>query len=264
MTTRMFHVDAFARRPFSGNPAVICLLDSPRDETWMQKVAAEMNQSETAAVQRDGKGFHIRWFTPTVEVDLCGHATLAAAHVLWETGVVPEDVTIPFTSRSGLLPVSRLVDRLAMDLPTDPPQSDLPGKELSCALGVEVREAYQCTRNVLALVQDEQTLRSITPDLARVASCTTFGVIVTSPCETDAYDFVSRFFAPAAGVDEDPVTGSAHCALGPFWQQRTGRDRLMAYQASARGGEVRLLVHDDRVTLEGQAVTVMKSEWLEP
>jgi PhzF family phenazine biosynthesis protein len=259
---RIHVVDAFTDRPFAGNPAAVCLLAESADPGWMQRVATEMNLSETAFPRplRDDPDadYELRWFTPAVEVALCGHATLASAHVLYETGAVPADRPIRFrTLRSGVLTVSRDGARLAMDFPACPPDKIDPPAGLAEALGaVPTWTGRNVQTDVLAVVQDAETVRTLTPDLSALTAVGGRGVCVTA---ADAgYDFVSRFFAPAVGVPEDPVTGSAHCMLAPFWAERLGRTQMRAHQASARGGDVDVAVRGDRVILTGSAVTVIE------
>lgn len=264
MPTPLFQVDAFAEVPFSGNPAAVCLLDRAAPEGWMQRVAAEMNLSETAfLVPRDGEAaFDLRWFTPTVEVDLCGHATLASAHVLWETGRAAPGATLHFHTRSGVLSAERGEHGIMLDFPAMPPEpADMPAG-LADALGVTPRYVVRSRFDYVVELDDEQDVRALAPDLRALGRIEgTRGVIVTAP-GTDGPDFVSRFFAPAVGVDEDPVTGSAHCCLAPYWAERIGRNALVGYQASKRGGTVRVELVGDRVRLGGRAVTVLSGELL--
>jgi PhzF family phenazine biosynthesis protein len=259
-----FQVDAFADRPFAGNPAAVCLLDTAADETWMQSVANEMNLSETAFVVPQDRSFGLRWFTPAVEVDLCGHATLAAAHVLWEQRVVEPDAEIRFQTRSGELSCTRQEEIIELDFPATPAQrAELP-ESLLAALDVEPDWQGRSRFDALACVDSETTLRSLKPDFAALAVLPYRGIIVTSTADAQDIDFVSRFFGPAAGVDEDPVTGSAHCALAPFWSERLGKSEMTAYQASARGGAVSVRVDGDRVMLGGAAVTVFTGTLCHP
>jgi PhzF family phenazine biosynthesis protein len=253
-------VDAFTDRPFAGNPAAVCVLDGPADAGWMQQVATEMNLSETAflrPVATTDADYELRWFTPAVEVALCGHATLASAHVLYETKAVPADRPIRFrTLRSGVLTTTLQDGMIAMDFPAGPPQSVPAPDGLAEALGVTPRWTGRNAQNdVLALLDGEAQIRALTPDIAALARIDARGICVTGAGDT-AYDFVSRFFAPAVGIPEDPVTGSAHCMLAPFWAERLGRTKLRAHQASSRGGEVGVVVRGDRVTLLGRAVMV--------
>jgi PhzF family phenazine biosynthesis protein len=254
------HVDSFTGRPFAGNPAAVCLLDRPRDSSWMQLVAREMNLSETAFLLTRGDGFELRWFTPAVEVDLCGHATLASAHVLWEDGHLQPDRSARFHTRSGLLTAEKKGTWIEMDFPATPAESETCAEVLESALGVKADYVGRTRFDYLVEVTSEEAVRALMPDLRALARLKTRGVIVTSRASGSGYDFVSRFFAPACGIDEDPVTGSAHCCLGPFWKQRLGRDDLTGYQASARGGFVRTRCVGDRVFLSGQAVTVFRGE----
>jgi PhzF family phenazine biosynthesis protein len=251
-------IDAFTDRPFAGNPAAVCLLDDERDAAWMQAVAAEMNLSETAFVRPLDKGFELRWFTPTVEVELCGHATLASAHTLWSENVVEPDSEIQFHSKSGELTCTRRDNYIELDFPATPvTPAELSG-DLFDALGIEPSWQGKSQFDDLVLLQSEDALRALRPNFQSLCALPSRGVIVTSTSNNPRFDFVSRFFAPNAGVDEDPVTGSAHCALGPFWSERLGKAEMTAYQASARGGIVRVRVDGDRVFLVGQAVTVLK------
>lgn len=260
---KLYQVDAFADKPFEGNPAAVCITESPLDEATMQNIAMEMNLSETAFLVRKGEGFHLRWFTPASEVKLCGHATLASAHVLWSEGVVSVDETISFETLSGQLTALSDGDRIVLDFPAKMEEEVSPAEGLIEALGVTAKYVGKNQFDYLVEVGDEETVRQLTPDFTSLAKVPVRGVIVTAKAvEGSQYDFVSRFFAPAVGVNEDPVTGSAHCCLAPYWARELGKDKLLAYQASRRGGEVGLEVYSDRVKLMGKAVTVMKCEWL--
>jgi PhzF family phenazine biosynthesis protein len=258
----MFQVDAFTDKPFSGNPAAVCMLSASRDEQWMQHVAQEMNLSETAFLTPRESGFELRWFTPAVEVDLCGHATLASAHVLWERGYLGPDQQARFFTKSGLLTAERQEQWIELNFPADPAKPVLPSETLLAALGVKPAYVGRNRFDFLVEVDSEEVLRQMQPDFKLLSSATERGVMVTSRSDSAAFDFVSRFFAPAAGIDEDPVTGSAHCCLGPFWAGRLGKDGLVGYQASARGGVVQVRLGGDRVYLKGQAVTVMEGKLL--
>ena len=259
MAIPIYQVDAFSERPFSGNPAAVCLLDAPRPDDWMQNVAGEMNLSETAFVRPLENGFSLRWFTPSVEVDLCGHATLAAAHVLWEAGRLARSETARFSTRSGELTASSRGEWIELDFPATPAEAAEIPEGLAEALGCETRAVMRSRFDYLIEVESEQVLAELAPNSAALANLSVRGFIVT--CRgAGRYDFLSRYFAPAAGIAEDPVTGSAHCCLGPYWAERLGKTELLAYQASARGGEVRVQVKGDRVILGGQAVTVMRGE----
>jgi predicted PhzF superfamily epimerase YddE/YHI9 len=254
-------VDAFTDRPFSGNPAAVCVLASERDKRWMQLVAREMNLSETAYLLKREDAWALRWFTPTTEVDLCGHATLASAHVMWEQGLVDTDQAVRFRTRGGVLTCERKGDWIEMDFPALPSSwADLPPM-VSQALGaVRVKACAQSQFDYLVELESEAVVRDLRPDLTLLAQVPARGLIATAPASTPGFDFVSRFFAPAAGVPEDPVTGSAHCVLAPYWEGKLGKSEFVAYQASARGGLVRAAVAGERVRLSGQAVTVMKGE----
>jgi PhzF family phenazine biosynthesis protein len=262
MGQTIFQVDAFTQVPFKGNPAGVCILPEPGDESWMQNVATEMNLSETAFLYRQEDGFNLRWFTPAVEVDLCGHATLASAHILWETGHLKPDEMARFYTRSGLLGAVRKWDWIELNFPATPEESVTPPRDLARALGVSPKYVGANRFDYLVEVDSEETVRGMKPDFILLGEVSTRGVIVTSLAASPEYDFVSRFFAPAVGINEDPVTGSAHCCLGPFWSQRLERDEFVAYQASDRGGTVRVRVSGERVYLGGQAVTVLHGELL--
>jgi PhzF family phenazine biosynthesis protein len=263
MSVRIVQVDAFTNQPFAGNPAAVCVLPAAAPEEWMRNVAREMNLSETAfLVARDG-GFDLRWLTPAVEVDLCGHATLASAHVLWQDGHLPSGQSARFQTRSGLLLAGKRGDWIELDFPAKVVVPAQPPVELLPALGV-TRAAF-VGKNVfdyLVEVDSEATLRGLNPDHSALRKVPVRGVIVTAPSASAEFDFVSRFFAPGSGIDEDPVTGSAHCALAPYWGERLGKRSMTAFQASARGGVVRTRIEGDRVILGGQAVTVMTAELL--
>ncbi len=266
MSLDLFHVDAFTDRPFGGNPAAVCLLPEPREAEWMQLVAREMSLSETAflhpAPQEDEGGWRLRWFTPAIEVELCGHATLASAHVLWETGRLPPEEPARFHTLSGLLTAERRDGGIELDFPARTAPEVEPPEGLAEALGIEPRFVGKSRYDYLLEVATEEEVRAAVPDFARLRVLPVRGLIVTAAASAGPYDFVSRFFAPASGVDEDPVTGSAHCTLGPFWAVRLGRSSLLAWQASARGGAVRVRVEGERVMLGGQAVTVLKGRLL--
>ena len=253
-------VDAFTDTLFAGNPAAVCLLPEAADEAWMQKLAREMNLSETAFLVAREDGFDLRWFTPSVEIDLCGHATLASAHVLWQTGVLAPEQQARFQTRSGLLTATRDGDWIVLDFPALPETAAETPAGLAEALGVSPLYVGKSRFDYLVLVESEAVVRGLEPDFGRLKQVPARGVMVTSPATTPGFDFVSRFFGPGAGIDEDPVTGSAHCCLAPFWSQRLGKTEMVACQASARGGVLRVRVEGDRVLLGGQAVTVMRAE----
>ena len=257
---KIFQVDAFTDKPFRGNPAAVCILPEPRDEIWMQQVAREMNLSETAFLHEEEDGFSLRWFTPSVEVDLCGHATLASGHILWEVGVLSRQQQARFHTRSGLLTAEIRGDEVELNFPATPEEPTTAPPGLSEALGLVPSYLGRSKFDYFLEVDSEELVRKLTPDFALLRRLPIRGFIVTSSAESAEYDFVSRFFAPAVGVDEDPVTGSAHCCLGPFWSKRSGKNNLVAYQASQRGGIVRVRVEGDRVHLGGKAVTVFRGE----
>lgn len=271
MGQTIIQVDAFTDRPFAGNPAAVCVLDGPRDDTWMQAVAREMNLSETAFLHPEGSdpgSYRLRWFTPNVEVDLCGHATLATSHVLWTEGHLPKDTPARFHTRSGLLTAEYRDGWITLDFPATPavltsaPPVD--PSALADAVGGPVEFAGFSKFDGLVELASESAVRSLSPDVAAIAALPVRGVIVTGRAETPGFDFVSRFFAPRVGVDEDPVCGSAHCCLGPYWGERLGKTDLVAYQASARGGVLRIGLRGERVLLSGQAVTVLRGELTAP
>src|SRR6266702_2506062 len=239
MPLRIVQVDAFTNRPFAGNPAAVCVLPGPRDETWMQAVAREMNLSETAFLHRENDAWRLRWFTPTVEVALCGHATLASAHVLWQDRHLPENAQARFTTKSGLLTADRRGEWIELDFPGTGPIPAPAPEGLTAALAVTPRYVGKTRFDYLLEVADEAAVRAVRPDFSALERVEARGVIVTAPASHDGFDFVSRFFAPRSGVNEDPVTGSAHCTLGPFWQGRLNKNEFTAYQASLRGGLVK-------------------------
>ena len=261
MPVRMVQVDSFTSRPFAGNPAAVCVLPREAEEQWMRDVAREMNLSETAFLAAQNGAYVLRWFTPAVEVDLCGHATLASAHVLWEDGHLPAGQQARFDTRSGRLTADRQGDWIEMDFPAQLAAAAAPPAELLPALGLaRARFVGKNAFDYLVEADSEETLRALTPDYTSLRKLPVRGVIVTARSSSRDFDFISRFFAPGAGVDEDPVTGSAHTALGPYWAGILGQSDLTGYQASARGGVVRVGVRGDRVMLAGQAVTVMTAE----
>jgi PhzF family phenazine biosynthesis protein len=261
---RLFIVDAFTATPFAGNPAGVVLTEGEVGDGWMQRVAAELNLSETAFAAAAGDGWNLRWFTPQVEVDLCGHATLASAHVLWSTGTAAGGSPVRFSTRSGMLTCTTTGGAIAMDFPAEEPTAaDLPA-ELLEALGAKAVWTGRNRFDAFVEVADEETVRNLGPDLAALAGVDVRGAIVTAAATGPGYDFVSRFFGPAVGVPEDPVTGSAHCALAPFWARRLDRNSLRGRQLSSRGGEVGVELRGDRVILTGQAVTVVQGHLAEP
>jgi PhzF family phenazine biosynthesis protein len=262
MARRFTQVDAFSAEPFGGNPAAVLVMPAAADSGWMQRVAREMNLSETAFLHPHGVAFDLRWFTPQAEVDLCGHATLASAHVLWSEGHLPAGRAAVFHTRSGELTCERENDGwIRMDFPARPQEPADPPPGLISALGSSPLYTGRNAYDFLVEVGSEEELRALRPDMHALARVPCRGVMVTA-AGSAPYDFVSRFFAPAVGVPEDPVTGSSHVCLGPFWAARLGRDELLAYQASARGGVVRVAVRGERVLIGGQAVTVLQGDLL--
>ncbi|MCU0705293.1 MAG: PhzF family phenazine biosynthesis protein [Fimbriiglobus sp.] len=257
-----WQVDAFTDRPFAGNPAAVVWLETNADPEWMQNVAAEMNLAETAFVRKLPDGYSLRWFTPTVEVDLCGHATLATAHALWTSGTVTDE-PLRFHSRSGVLTCSRNGNLIELDFPATPPQET--PVEPTALEALEVSKTVYFGRSkfdVIVQLPTAAEVHSLRPDLRKLATVTARGVIVTAASDDPGYDFISRFFGPQSGVDEDPVTGSAHCTLAPFWAERLGKTTFTAYQASRRGGVLHLRLNGDRVILGGHAVTVWEGHLL--
>ncbi|MDX6153890.1 PhzF family phenazine biosynthesis protein [Marinococcus sp. PL1-022] len=262
---KIYTVDAFTNEAFYGNPAGVCLLEGTeqKSEAWMQQTAAEMNLSETAFLFKKEEGeYGIRWFTPSAEVDLCGHATLASAHVLWEEKEVAKTQTITFQSASGPLAAFLKEGSIWLDFPSEPPEPAPLNEGLLQALGIKAPAVEQNRMDVVVEVDSEAALRNIVPDMEALAEHTTRGCIVTSLSEEEGIDFVSRCFFPAIGVEEDPVTGSAHCALGPYWAKRMAKQSFTAKQASKREGIVEVEMHRSRCHIGGRAVTVMKGDWL--
>ena len=261
MTQSIIQVDAFTSKPFAGNPAAVCVLDEPRDDAWMQHVALEMNLAETAFLLKQEDGYNLRWFTPAVEVDLCGHATLASAHVLWETGALQMGEQARFHTKSGLLTAEKQGDWIELNFPVTPAQKAAEPAHLLEALNVPALYIGKSKFDYLVEVDSEEVVRNLRPGRL-LAEVPARGIIVTSRASSGDYDFVSRFFGPQVGVDEDPVTGSAHCTLTPYWSKKLGKLEMVGYQASARGGIVRVRLDGERVRLGGQAITVLRGELL--
>lgn len=260
MGLKIFQVDAFTDQIFRGNPAAVCLLTEPLDVNWAQNLAMEMNLSETAFLHKEGEVYNLRWFTPTVEVDLCGHATLASAHVLWEQNLQPLDQEIVFRTKSGILRASWHDGWIKLDFPAKPSIEAIPPEDLLEALGVKANYVGSNKMDYLIEVQSPEIVKNLTPDLEQLRKLPVRGVIVTAKANEGQYDFISRFFAPGSGIAEDPVTGSAHCCLGPYWQRQLNKDTFNAYQASKRSGTLKVHVQGDRVQLYGKAVTVFRGE----
>lgn len=260
MGVPIFQVDAFAERPFRGNPAAVCLLEKARNEDWMQSVAAEMNLSETAFLLPEGNGYSLRWFTPKKEVKLCGHATLAAAHILFETRILPINQQAKFNTLSGLLTADYREGLIELNFPASPVTACEAPKGLIEALGVKPVFVGMSDDDYLVEVESEEEVRCAAPEFGQLVQTSCRGVIVTALSHSEEYDFVSRFFAPAVGINEDPVTGSAHCRLVPYWQGKLNRGEFTAFQASERGGFLQLFADGRRVRIKGRAVTVLKGE----
>lgn len=259
MSRKITTVDAFTDQPFSGNPAAVCLLDGPRDESWMRLVAREMNLSETAFLQPEADGYRLRWFTPEAEVKLCGHATLASAHVLWEQGHTTAPI-IRFHTLSGLLTAKRTEGGIELNFPVEPVQPVTISEGLLEAVGAEsVFTGKTAVRYFLELPTAE-IVRNLKPDIQGIGRFPPGRLVVTARSDMPEYDFVSRYFAPGIGVPEDPVTGSAHCALAAYWADKLGKTEFRAYQASARGGRMGVRLEGERVLLTGQAVTILRGE----
>jgi PhzF family phenazine biosynthesis protein len=261
MGQSIIQVDAFTSQIFAGNPAAVCVMDEPRSEKWMQSVAQEMNLSETAFLHPEKDGYRLRWFTPTVEVALCGHATIASAHVLYETGKLGRNQQALFHTKSGLLTADEEDGWIRLDFPSKQPEPTEPPPHLDKALGnVELKYVGRNVFDYIVEVESEEVVRAMKPNFTLLQLVEARGVIVTARADDSKFDFVSRFFAPASGVLEDPVTGSAHCCLTPYWAAKLKKQEMVGYQASARGGVVKVALRGDRVWLYGQAVTVLRGE----
>ena len=259
---KLFYVDAFTDQPFSGNPAAVCVLEKPLDEKRMQQIASEVNLSETAFILAKNDGYNLRWFTPAVEIDLCGHATLASAHILWEQKHLSQDQSVVFHTKSGILICKKSGEFIVMDFPIESAVECSPPEGLAKALKVKPIYVGKNRMDYLVEVESEEIVRNLEPDLMKLSKIPCRGFMVTARSKNPKYDFVSRVFGPAVGISEDPVTGSAHCCLGPYWKDKLGKNPLNAYQASKRGGEMKVDVQENRVLLQGKAVTVMKAELL--
>lgn len=264
MEVSVYQVNSFTSRPFYGNPAAVCYLEREMNDHWMKCVAKEMNLSETAFLCKEKDGFRLRWFTPEVEVDLCGHATLASAHILWEKGYLALDQAAIFYTKSGVLTANKTSSWIEMNFPTMSTEKTQFPAELIESLNIDPVYVGKTTGgDYLLEVQSEKELRTISPDFMKLKKVEARGIIVTSVSNEADIDFVSRFFAPAIGVNEDPVTGSAHCALAPYWQHRLNKEEFIAYQASERGGMLTLrLSQDNRIYIGGQAVTVLEGKFI--
>lgn len=258
---KIYTVDAFTDKAFSGNPAAVCLLDENKGDDWLLNVAAEMNLSETAFVKRIDNGFSLRWFTPKAEVELCGHATLASAHILWQTGLLKQDEeAIFYTMFKGMLTAKKNKDEIILNFPANLQNPSDQNGEVEKALGVKPVYVGITDHHYLVELKSEEDVKNVKPDFNILERLPKYGTIITSRSNDSRYDFVSRFFAPSKGVNEDPVTGSAHCVLAPYWSEKTGKEVLFAYQASERGGYMKVKVAGDRVLLSGKAVTILEGE----
>jgi predicted PhzF superfamily epimerase YddE/YHI9 len=261
MTKPLYIIDAFTEQPFSGNPAAVCLVGPEADLVWMQQVASEMNLSETAFLSPIASDiWSLRWFTPTIEINLCGHATLASAHVLWHE-LSDTSALLTFRTRSGDLTAAKEGDAIRLDFPSVPVRETGLLPAFGQAIGVQPRSALRSAEDLLLVLDDAEAVSQLKPDLEKIAALAPRGVIVTALGQGTEWDFVSRFFGPASGVPEDPVTGSAHCCLGPYWAKVLGKTELAGFQASPRGGKVGVRLAGDRVHLIGRARTVLKGEF---
>ena len=259
---KIFQVDAFTNEAFKGNPAGVCLLSEERSDLWMQNIASEMNLSETAFIYKQNENYSLRWFTPTVEVDLCGHATLASAHILWERKYVKDDSPIKFYTKSGILSATKNRDWIELDFPIEPAENSAIPDNLLESLSIEPLYVGKNRFDYIIEVESEEIIKNVNPDYKLLSTVNCRGVIITSISKSKDYDFVSRFFAPAAGMNEDPVTGSAHCCLAPYWKEKLNKNEFIAYQTSKRGGILKISIRDDRTYIAGQAVTVFSGELL--
>ena len=261
MSLKIFQVDAFATKAFEGNPAAVCILESGKQysDHWMQSLAAEMNLSETAFVEKKSQGLYsLRWFTPTTEVNLCGHATLATAHILWTETNLDKEQIVKFDTLSGRLDVSNKDGLMTMNFPVETVTraNDNLTQQINALLSCESMGVYKSSEDILVEVENEEVVKNLQPNLQQLTELPIRCLIVTSI--SNDYDFVSRVFAPAVGIDEDPVTGSTHCALTPFWAEKLGKMTLSARQISARGGDLLVALKDDRVAISGTAITIFK------
>lgn len=260
MKLPIYTVDAFTTERFKGNPAGVCILEEEIVDELMKKIAFELNLSETAFVQKQKNGYSLRWFTPAMEVNLCGHATLASSHILWQTGLQEEGSDIKFFTKSGELIARKNGTSIELDFPAIEQKEIAVPPELVTALGAKPAYVGSTVWNYIVEFDSEKTVRYLEPDFDLLRKLPAWGTIVTAKGSSDGYDFISRFFAPEKGVPEDPVTGSAHCVLGPYWMNKLGKNTFKAYQASHRGGVVGVRVENDRVYLTGNAVTVIEGK----
>ncbi len=258
----IFQVDAFTDKAFAGNPAGVCVLSELKEDDWLQSVAGEMNLPETAFLLKKEDGFRLRWFTPEIEVDLCGHATLASAHVLWESGRLKKKEIAKFDTNSGILTAERNGKWIELNFPIEEEKETEAPAELIDSLGINPLYVGKNRFDYLIEVESEEIIKNLDPDFSLMKTVDARGIIVTSKSDFSRFDFVSRFFAPAIGVNEDPVTGSSHCCLGYYWEKRLGKSEFAARQLSKRGGTIRVKVSGDRIILGGQAITVLKGDLL--
>lgn len=256
----IYQVDIATTEPFGGNPAAVCLLDEPKPDNWMRLLAREMNLSETAFLLPEGEGYRLRWFTPKVEVALCGHATLASAHILFETGRLAPEQIARFYTLSGLLTAQKCEDFIEINLPSRPVQSTQAPKGLVEALCAQPMFVGKNVDDYLVELDSDERVRTLQPDISAIGRLPARGVIVTARSATEGFDFISRFFAPAVGVPEDPVTGSAHTCLTPYWREKLGKNDMVGYQASERGGVLRVVQRGDRVCISAQSITIFAGE----
>ena len=262
MKCPIFIVDAFTNEAFKGNPAAVCFPNKNANTGLMQSVAAEMNLSETAFLKKNELGYDLRWFTPEIEVDLCGHATLASAHILWKEGLLPGNSKVFFNTKSGILTAEKKGDKIELNFPSKSEKKISEYGKLQEVLDANFVYAGEAGYYYVIEVESEKVVRNLKPDFGALKEITELGVIVTSKSSSDEHDFVSRFFAPSIGINEDPVTGSTHCVLGPYWMKKLNKKNLRAFQASKRGGVLNIRIEGDRVYLAGNATTVMKGELL--
>ena len=265
MSYIIYQVDAFSVKPYKGNPAAVCILPELKSAEWMQAIAQEMNLSETAFLYPKANDYLLRWFTPTTEVNLCGHATIASAHILFENGLYDSDATITFHTASGMISATTNRGTIELNMPRlDSKDIEVPQDAVE-ATGLEaVSAGISEGKQLILVLKSEKEVREFEPDMRKIARLPYVDLIITAQADDEKYDFISRYFSPNQGIPEDPVTGMAHCLLGPFWQRRLGKDRFCAYQASQRGGKVWVKVADDRCFIGGKAVTVLKAELLRP
>ncbi|MFM7529091.1 MAG: PhzF family phenazine biosynthesis protein [Nodosilinea sp.] len=259
MAVPLIQVDAFTNQAYGGNPAAVCPLPGPYAEDWMQRVAREMNLSETAFFYPEADGYRLRWFTPTTEVDLCGHATLATAHILWSEGYLAEHLQARFYTHSGVLTARRQENWIELNFPTNPSHPITVPAGLEEALGATPIAVMENSLGYLVELESADLVQQLNPNFRALKALPVAGVTVTSQASAP-YDFISRFFAPNLGINEDPATGSSHCCLSPYWRDRLHKTTFLAYQASPRGGVIKLEDEGDRIRLSGQAVTVLKGE----